>query len=92
MIIHKTTYKCDICGKESEVSWDIDGKIRIIHGGDDIYDNEGINYEEVCPECINKVMGCIKDLKDNLRSDKPKTIEEEIEANKEELDKVLSFD
>ena len=64
MIMHKTTYKCDICGKESEKQSEMNGNITI-----DFEDTSfngythDIEYKQVCPECAHKVSGFIVDLK-----------------------------
>ena len=84
MKITEVTYKCDICGKKFVNKRDVGCRISFdinFTDMDEMYGGNDIIYEDVCKECQNEITSYIKGLK----------VEKEIENNKEELDKVLSF-
>lgn len=84
MKITEVTYKCDICGKKFVNKRDVGCRISFdinFTDMDEMYGGNDVVYEDVCEECKVKVIGYIKEIKES----------KEIENNKEELDKVLSF-
>lgn len=84
MKITEVTYKCDICGKKFVNKRDVGCRISFyinFTDMDEMYGGNDIIYEDVCEECQIKITSYIEGIK----------MANEIENNKEELDKVLSF-
>ena len=63
----KTIYYCDLCNKEligddkgNEIKLSISSKI---HDTDSCFNVQIINFEDLCNNCMNKVINKIKTLK-----------------------------